>query len=57
MLVDVIYGRFAPSSSPEDEQYKLMRTCTFVQIHAETCENPRKIIVDPNNVKLILLDS
>jgi len=52
-----IYGRFAPSSSPEDEQYKIMRTCTFVQIHAETCENPRKIIVDPNNVKLILLDS
>jgi len=38
LLLDVdlpwIYGRFGPSFSPEVEQYKLIKTYTFVLIHA-----------------------
>jgi len=41
----------------EGEQYKLIRSCILVLIHAETCENYRKITIDPNIMKLILLDS
>jgi hypothetical protein len=51
-----MYGRFVSSSYPKDEQYKLIRMCTFVLIYAETCVNPRKIIIDPKSVKLIFLD-
>jgi hypothetical protein len=39
-------------SDKKGEQYKLIRACTLVLIHIESCKNYRKIAIDPNIIKL-----